>query len=928
MFPARACGIGVDSLEIVSVFVPRALSILRVPALSVAVFSSSFAHAQDPGSGAPTAVPRAPAGAVENSEAGQSKKPAVVPPQMDHYEPPIFPAQAFDQGLEAQVLLNITVQADGSVIEPEVVEPQGHGFDEAAIAAALKLRFKPATVDGVPRAVRIGFQYSFTIDEEVKELPPEQPTVGQLAGRIVLSETETPLPGIPVKLVDGLGNAYPSTTDADGRFSLEGLPPGNYRLQIQAEGFDPVDSEEQVFAGEITELTYRITAKSSEAEVVIQGERPAREVTRRTLERREIQRIPGSSGDALRSIQSLPGVARPPGLAGLLIVRGSAPQDTGTFIDGAGVPLIYHFGGLSSVVPTEMLDKIDFYPGNFSVRYGRYMGGIVDVELRKPNTACYDDYGVPAEGNRCYHGMAQVDVIDGRLMLQGPVPGTEDWSFAVAGRRSWVDVFVKPILESAGTSVTSAPVYYDYQAIVERNKGPDDKLSFRFYGSDDGLELISNNPSAQDPGFGGNLAFGTSFLRAQVLYRKALTRKTNIDTMFSVGTQKIDFSLGGNLKFQLDSVPINLRSEVGHQFHKNVKVNVGLDFETGSFEVFVRAPPFGRAGEAASGPLATEISIESSSKGFTFRPSWYTDVEWQVLPRLRIVPGARLDYARDSGQTDVSPRFTARYSLFLPEDEVWGGRPTTLKGGVGKFSQPPQFQETDSVFGTPGIETNHAMHYSLGVEQGLTTQVELSVEGYYKDYYNQVTSQPGSDGDFLYGNDGSGDVIGLETLLKYKPDERFFGWIAYTLSRSVRKSCPSCEEDLFAFDQTHNLIILGSYRLGRGWELGARFRIVSGPLATPVASSTIPSIYAGDAGTYVPLRGESNSVRLPLFHQLDLRVDKRWTFRTWQLSTYLDVQNVYNNAADEAYLYNYNYSQSAYQTGLPVIPSLGVRGEF
>ena len=118
----------------------------------------------------------------------------------------------------------------------------------------------------------------------------------------------------------------------------------------------------------------------------MQGERPPREVTRRTLERREINRIPGTSGDALRSIQNLPGVARPPGLAGLLIVRGSAPQDTAIFVDGTEVPLIYHFGGLSSVIPTELLDRIDFYPGNFSARYGRVMGGIVDVGLRSPDT--------------------------------------------------------------------------------------------------------------------------------------------------------------------------------------------------------------------------------------------------------------------------------------------------------------------------------------------------------------------------------------------------------------------------------------------------------------------------------------------------------------------------------------------------------------
>jgi hypothetical protein len=134
---------------------------------------------------------------------------------------------------------------------------------------------------------------------------------------------------------------------------------------------------------------------------------------------------------------------------------------------------------------------------------------------------------------------------------------------------------------------------------------------------------------------------------------------------------------------------------------------------------------------------------------------------------------------------------------------------------------------------------------------------------------------------------------------------------------------------LFQWDQTHNLIVLGSYRLGRGWEFGARFRVVSGPLDTPVLGyPSLPALYAADAGSYAPLQGKPFSRRLPLFHQLDLRVDKRWQFRTWRLSAYLDVQNVYNNASVEGLVYNYNYSKQQYQTGVPIIPSIGLRGEF
>ncbi len=868
---------------------------------------------------------------TENS-AEESKAPTIIPPRIIQFEEPVYPPQALAEGLEAVVYLKITVNTDGSVSAPELVESPGHGFGEAALKAVSSLRFSPAIVGGVPRQVRIGFEYPFSQGEKnSKSKTPLVISPGEISGQVLLSGPETPLPGVEIMILDPNGPPMPLVTDSEGRFYIKGLLAGTYRVQIHPEGFIAVDSQERVFSGEATEITFRILPQSTDTEVYVHGERPPREVTRRVIERREIQRIPGTSGDALRSIQSLPGVARPPGLAGFLIVRGSAPQDTGVFIDGSQVPLAYHFGGLSSVVPTELIDQLDFYPGNFSVRYGRFNGGIVNVALRKPNVECYGDFGAPTDKEGCYHGMAQVDMIDGRLMLQGPVPGTNNWSFALAGRRSWVDAWVRPVLESAGSNVTQAPVYHDYQAIVERNLGPDDKLSFRLYGSGDDLEIILANPAAEDPGFGGNLSYGTTFVKGQVLYQKALTSKTNLDTMLSFGREMTQFSLGGNLKFDLENFPIDFRTEFGHQVHERAKVNAGFDFQTGFYNVFVRAPPPPREGESSPGPLATRVPMETDSEGIGFRPAWYADVEWQPTQRLLVVPGFRFDYARDSGHTNTNPRLAARYSLFLPEDKAWAGKSlgTVLKGGVGKFTQPPQFSETDPVFGTPGTASNRSMHYTVGFEQEFTPQVELSMEGYYKHLYDTVSRAPGPTGALVYGNDGSGRVLGLETLLKYKPDARFFGWVSYTLSQSLRRDCETCELRAFQYDQTHNLIMLGSYRLGRGWEFGARYRVVSGPLVTPVRSpETLPSIFSGDAGTYIPLQGESHSERMPLFHQLDLRLDKSWQLRTWKMSTYIDVQNVYNNAAAESYVYNFNYSQKAYQTGLPILPSLGVRGEF
>jgi hypothetical protein len=81
-------------------------------------------------------------------------------------------------------------------------------------------------------------------------------------------------------------------------------------------------------------------------------------------------------------------------------------------------------------------------------------------------------------------------------------------------------------------------------------------------------------------------------------------------------------------------------------------------------------------------------------------------------------------------------------------------------------------------------------------------------------------------------------------------------------------------------------------------------------------------------GVAVPRQGEPFSERLPMFHQLDVRIEKNWQFRDWRLMTYLDVWNAYNNAAVEGIQYNYDFTQQAPQTGLPIVPSLGLRGEF
>jgi hypothetical protein len=408
-----------------------------------------------------------------------------------------------------------------------------------------------------------------------------------------------------------------------------------------------------------------------------------------------------------------------------------------------------------------------------------------------------------------------------------------------------------------------------------------------------------------------------------------LNSRASIRTNLSAGKDAIDFSIG-NFRFDIKVVPISLRYEIGYKILKGVKVNAGLDFEMAPFDVLVRAPDPPRPGEPDPGPYAARPPREVHNTGFGFRPAWYGEVEIDAIDRLHLVPGLRVDYARDTGHGDVAPRVSARYEIVKgPDAEHPDRKKTIVKGGAGVYFQPPQFQETDQVFGTPGLYSNKSIHYALGVEQGVTRQVDVGVEGFYKDLTSQVARGPNPEGTYAYNNLGTGYVVGLETLIKYKPDDHFFGWLAYTLSRSIRRDGPGLPEYLFQFDQTHNLTVLGSYRLGRGWEFGARFTLVSGPLDTPaLPPPALPALYAADAGAYAKLDGKAYSKRLPIRHQLDLRVDKTWQLKKAKLSLYLDVQNAYNHPNTEGFVYNFNYSKQGYQTGVPIIPSFGLRVEM
>lgn len=776
-----------------------------------------------------------------------SDAPALVPPKLVENVEPSYPDAKRASGEAASVALTLTIDRTGQVTDVAVAESAGPEFDEAAVTAARNLRFEPAQKNG--EAVQAKIRYVF----DFKLAPPSEPAVPAPVAPVA--------PAAAATLAPAPAPSSPSAADA---------------------------------------------AQGDALDVEVQGEKPPREPTKHVMAAEEISRIPGTNGDAIRAIGNMPGVARPPGGDGMLIVRGSSPNDTAVFVDGTDIPMVYHFGGLSSVIPTEMLEKLDFYPGNFGPQYGRAMGGVVDVGVRSPRK---DRLG----------GLLQFDLVDGRMLVEGPI--SKSTRFMLAGRRSWLDAWLGAALKDSGVGVTKAPVYYDYQAMVEHDFTRQTTLRLFAFGADDRFKLMINSPSSNDPAIGGDASQTSSFGRLQARIETRPSSTARISSQISAGREGQHFTIGG-LGFDLTLDSIGARSDARLQLSQAVTAIAGVDIEYLSYDVTWKAPPNNFDSTQNSGPIFGRPLVELKGKGDVFRPAAYAMFELTPVAGLKLFPGVRADYNTDTKGWTVDPRIGVRYDLHS------GFPRTTLKGGVGLYHQPPQPYQSIEPFGTKGVGSPSAVHTSFGVEQEISRPVELSVEGFYKDLNNLVVPVAAADQSAngqSYQNIGTGKIYGSEFLLRYKPEGRFFGWIAYTLSRSERRDSANGPSYIYDYDQTHILTALGSYKLGRGWQAGARFRYISGTPYTPVLGGVMDY----DAGAYAPINSSNlNSARTGAFHQLDLRIDKTWTFSSWKLSAYLDVQNTYLHKNPEGVSYNYNYSQSSSLSGIPFLPIIGLRGEL
>jgi len=852
------------------------------------------------------------------------------PPQLVQSVAPEYPPVALAAGKTAAVAVVISIDADGLVTEARVAKRVGDGFDEAALAAARQYLFEPAEFDGVPGPIAVETVIHFVIDEVVMPPPapaPPSPDAADpaaegppnhggdvrlpvsLEGQVVERGTRTPVRGAIVAIVE-LG--LDAVTDDDGRFVFHGLAPGPYTVLVAGDRHDRLERAVAIAKNETVEVRLWLRPKGGSIyATVIEGEREVLEVTRRTIVREQLTSVPGTFGDPVRVIQTLPGVARTPFGLGLLLIRGSNPDDSKVYIDGHQVPLLFHFLGGPSVLNPEMLESIDLYPGGYPARFGRSHGGVVSLETR----------AAKSDG---IHGSADIDLLDAGGYVRVPIG--KKWAIAIAGRRSYLDTFLDLVLPEpkAGATRIVVPVYWDVQARADWDGGRQGKATIFGIASADRLDVLQS-----DAGEERSLSLNTAIRFARLIgtYRLPLGKDWSLSLSPAIGRDSIVFASG-----QADAAgpftgatiiadTFTYRMRLKGPLRKHLLLDAGLDLDSRvtRYDALLPDDTNIRSGDDIDiDPSAILRSVQSLGLAL------HADLAWDVTPKLRLLPGLRADSYVIQAQTMLTfdPRLTARYQA---------SKTVLAKAYAGMFHQPPQPEAVDARFGNPDVGPELAYHFGAGGEWKPTRLWSLDGELYYiaRSELVHFTNDSDLDGEGMVSperviNSGVSDTYGLELLVRRELSERVFGWASYTFSHSTQQRFADSARVPTAFDQTHNLNLVASWKPGGGWELGGRLRLSTGRPDTPYIGSTLDA----DSGGYRPVSGGLRTTRTPVFQQVDVRVEKTWLFKLWSLGLYLDIQNVFSATNVEATQWDYRYRQSAPVSGVPFLPTLGVRGQW
>jgi hypothetical protein len=752
----------------------------------------------------------------------------------------------------------------------------------------------------------------------------QQGTRGTVAGVVVDDSTGESRPGITVLVV---GTTRGALSDERGHFVLGDLAAGDHLLRTRALGYRERELRVAVRAGETTMVAIRVVAAPVTLGAVrARARAPERDrfelrpdVGTISLTPSAIRTVPAvGEPDVLRTVQLLPGVNARNDFSSGYNVRGGESDQNLILLDGYPIYNPFHLGGLFSTFLDETVGEIELLTGGFDASHGGRLSSVLDVRSAEPTRP-----GL--------HGTAAISVIASSLTVgSARKDGRGFWT--LSGRRTYADKLVSAL------SDRSFPYHFsDAQLHAERAIGHGNaRLALTAYAGSDVLDGDFTQFGDSSRAGGGTFGFDWANTVVGLTLRDVWRERARLPLLGAA-----------------DSVGAEQHASVT-RFYTGLDLGEGaLTLSNGVTETQLagalhwhRAGHERRLGYEVSryrvaydgGSAATNTQLFSLRQQPNAEAVYYQET-WRPARKLLVEAGLRAEHLDSRSWTGLSPRASAKY--FVTPDlavSVAGGEYHQWLHSLNREDIPVRIFDF-WVASDPYVEVSSAKHLVLGVERWMGPWRFLRVEGWYKRYDHlleqNTADDPARRGDeFL---DAEGSSYGVDLVLRQLDIGAFSGWLSYTYGVSLR------DRDSLGYwpghDRRHNVNLVGTWRAGRKYTLGARLGVASGTPYSDIVGQVIRRVYDPSAHQYggggfaderEPLGGAHNGSRYPLFQRLDLSVSRSGRWRGMEVVPYLSVVNAYN--ARNVFIYTFDYTSNPptreAASQFPILPSLGLTIAF
>jgi len=698
-----------------------------------------------------------------------------------------------------------------------------------------------------------------------------------------------------------------AATNNAGYYTIAGLAPGTYTVRVTFLGFEPMEQEVTLEAGEDLRLDVELSPATTEVdEVVVEAERDAAEaraIGANRVETALIKQLPAVlEPDLFRSLQLLPGVKAASDFSSGLYIRGGSPDQTLILLDRTTVYNPTHFFGLFSTFNPDAIKDVQLYKGGYPAEYGGRLGSVVDIYNKDGN-------------RRETQGGFSVGLLASRAYVEGPYGRSwgddeeERGSYMVALRRSTLEPLLAVLRSQDVDGIPDGFFFYDVNAKINLDATPNDKLSLAVYGGQDVLDLQFLDDGRFDISYGNrtasldwqHLLSETVFTNLTLTGSRYLSTPiaTISSTRFSQRNEVTDVSLKGDIEW----VPTRAHTLKGGIWAGALSFGLRNTFD--GEETFEQ--------ELSSGYASAYIQD-------TYRPH----DDWQVRAGLRSSYFDRGQYWR------LEPRVSVDYTV---------AEGVRLQTAYGRYHQYLTLETSELFTGfdswlttDDGVPPSYGDQFVVGVKTEPWTGWRVDVEGYYRtmrDLFELDPFLPDRAGlpyaeTFRFGD---GFAFGGEVLVQ-RSTGAVNGFVGYTLSRTARRfplvNVGPNGPLYYApkFDRTHDLNIVANYDLTEKWRMTAAFNYATGqPYTEPTYRfSTVNDPFISDSQTRETFISPFNGERLPAYHRLDVGATRRGTWFGADFELQLQVINLYGRSNIWFYFFETNDDGTVERTEVPQIP--------